>query len=363
MTTRLVLNHWDDWLEPGSPNDSRLLHADASDRILVCPAHLGQGYFQEILLRDDVSLFIHDHMFNQDLVMDIQSQGDLLEFAFSVAGAGAGYSFLVPYFGWKTLRPKQARKRVFKVEVFFKRPTLITYLKAFMERLSPHTQAIAERIIKLMYRYHGGGSSSTPVGRLNRIFDRSIAPDPHFLFEQVAPNVLYTEALDLDYATCSMITPAMKQVIGHILSCPYQGATRRTYLERQVLKLVALRLEAMVHPPLNQADLECIHQAAAILREQAAHPPTVEALARQVSTNRLKLNRGFHNVYGTTPYEYLRDYRLSQAHRLLMISNLSIVEVAAAVGYNNRSHFALAFRQAFGINPKSFQMQAWQQAS
>ncbi|MEO0988034.1 MAG: AraC family transcriptional regulator, partial [Cyanobacteria bacterium J06639_14] len=67
MLQRLVLNHWDDWLEPGRPNDSRLFHADASDLILVCPTHLGQGYFQEILLRDDLSLFIHDHVFDQDL--------------------------------------------------------------------------------------------------------------------------------------------------------------------------------------------------------------------------------------------------------------------------------------------------------
>ncbi|MCG8362025.1 MAG: hypothetical protein MJA27_01680 [Pseudanabaenales cyanobacterium] len=58
MTTRLVLNHWDDWLLPGSPSDTRLFHADASDRIFVYPSHLGQGYFQEILLRDDLTLFI-----------------------------------------------------------------------------------------------------------------------------------------------------------------------------------------------------------------------------------------------------------------------------------------------------------------
>ena len=37
----------------------------------------------------------------------------------------------------------------------------------------------------------------------------------------------------------------MQQVIDQILSCPYRGATRRTYLECQALQLVALRLEAM----------------------------------------------------------------------------------------------------------------------
>ncbi|MEM1256428.1 MAG: hypothetical protein AAGI69_28670 [Cyanobacteria bacterium P01_H01_bin.21] len=82
MATRLVLNSWKDWLLPGSPSDTRLLHVDASDRVVVCPPDLGQGYFQAIMLRDDLVLFIHDYTLNQDLMMDLQSEGDCLEFEF-----------------------------------------------------------------------------------------------------------------------------------------------------------------------------------------------------------------------------------------------------------------------------------------
>ncbi|MEM0981120.1 MAG: helix-turn-helix transcriptional regulator [Cyanobacteria bacterium P01_H01_bin.58] len=363
MLKRLALEHWDDWLLPGSPSDSRLLHADASDRILVCPDHLGQGYFQEIVLRDDVSLFIHDHVLHQDLVVDTQSSGDRLEFAFTLAGPATGYSFLVPEFGWKTLLLKQARKRVFKVEVFFKRPTLITYLQNFIERLYPQTQDVAERMVQLMYRYHGGGSSSTLAGMLNRIFDRSTMPDPHFIFEQVAPHTLYPEVLDLVYATRRAMTPMMEKVLGQILSCPYQGAVRRTYLEQKALQLVSLHLDAMVQPHRKQADHHCVYQAAAILKKQTVNPPTVEELARQVGTNRLYLKQGFQQVYGTTPFGYSRICRLMQARRLLITSDLSIGQIATAVGYTNCSHFAAAFRQQMGVNPKAFQMQVWQLAS
>ena len=119
MTTRLALNHWEDWLLPGSPSDTRLLHADASDRVLVCPSDLGQGYFQEILLRDDLVLFIHDYTLNQDLVTDVQSEGDRLEFDFPLVGSDSGYGFVLPYFGWKTLKFKRAQKRFFKLEIFY----------------------------------------------------------------------------------------------------------------------------------------------------------------------------------------------------------------------------------------------------
>ncbi|MEM1256371.1 MAG: AraC family transcriptional regulator [Cyanobacteria bacterium P01_H01_bin.21] len=363
MTTRLTLNHWKDWLLPGSPGNMRLLHADASDRVLVCPPELGQGYFQEILLRDDLVLFIHDYTLNQDLVMDLQNEGDRLEFDFPLVGANRGYGFVVPYFGWRTLTFKRAQKRYFKVEIFFKRPTLIPYLQAFMERLSPQNQSIAEQIIRLMYRYHGGGQSTNPVGMLDRIFDRSNISDPHFIFEQVLNKTLYGEMLNLGYATCSPVTLAMEQVIGQILSCPYQGITRRTYLEQKALQLVSLRLETMVQLQSTKIDLSCIYQAANILKKHLAKPPTVEALARQVGTNRLYLNQGFAQVYGTTPYGYLRSCRLWYARWLLMTSDLSISHVASAVGYTCRSHFATAFRQLMGMNPKAFQMEAWQRAS
>ncbi|MGG6268939.1 helix-turn-helix domain-containing protein [Leptolyngbya sp. AN03gr2] len=34
-----------------------------------------------------------------------------------------------------------------------------------------------------------------------------------------------------------------------------------------------------------------------------------------------------------------------------------VSEVAQAIGFANRSHFAEAFRKKFGVNPKDYQMQ------
>lgn len=365
MTTRLVLNHWQDWLEPGSPNDSRLLHANKSDRILVCPSYLGQGYIQEIPLRDDLTLLILDYTLNQDVVIDAPGERDLLEFTFHLASLEAGYSFFCPYFGDKKFEVKPARKRFFKVEVLFKRPVLMTYFQAFIERLSPHTQGIAERVMQSIYRYQEGHSisinaGSINAGKLNQILNSAISPALHVTFEQLLTRALYAETIALNYAGRNPITAAMGQVIGQILSCPYQGATRHAYLERKALKLVGLYLDATVQPRLSEADLSCIYQAESVLRNNIANPPTVEVLARNVGTNRLKLNQGFHQIYGVTPFGYLRESRLMQAQRLLMTSDLPIVKVAAVVGYSSRSRFATAFRQKFGVNPKAFQMQAWQ---
>lgn len=364
MTTRLVLNRWEDKFLPGSLSDSQLFHADASDRILVCPPHLGQGYIQIILLEDDLDIVIHDFTFNQDVVRDSQETGKHLRFEFQIAGAYAGYSFFIPSFGLKRFEIAPTQKRFFEIEIIFKKSILTDYFQAFMERLSPSICIDAKSVLQSICRYQGIGPNSTVTGMLNQIFEGESCVHTDGTFEETLTEDSYSALVSLFHAARHPITSAMEQVIGQILSCPYQGISRRTYLKGKAMKLVSLYLEALVQPHSSSStDLDCIYQAAAILSKQLASPPTVEALVRQVGTNRLYLNQGFHQVYGTTPYGYLRECRLWKARQLLLTSDLSIGEVAATVGYAYRSHFATAFRQRMGLNPKPFQMEAWRCAS
>ena len=370
MVTKLILEQWSDWLEPGSSDDSRLLHSDTSDkpngmaslRIFVCPPNFGRGYYQEIILQDDFTLIINDYTLERDLVIDAPSQNSLLEFDFRLGGTDAGYSFFVPYFGLKDLGIERSHQRNFKIEICFKKPALLTYFHEFMANLPSEIQAIAEKVIQSIYRYQSDRSTSNAEAMLDRILQDRISPID-LTFEQILPQEVHSQVPTLNCAARNLTSPAMQEVIGEILSCPYQGKTRRTYLKQKALQLIALYLKVMLRKRSDILDRHCIYQAEAILKDQSVNPPSIETLARQIGTNRFKLNRGFQQIYGTTPYEYVKHCRLWQAKRLLMTSELSIEEIAAIVGYKSRSRFATAFRQHCGINPKAFQMQTWQCAS
>ena len=84
-------------------------------------------------------------------------------------------------------------------------------------------------------------------------------------------------------------------------------------------------------------------------------PPTVEALARQVGLSETTLKRGFHQVFNTTVFGYLRGRRMERAREALQSGEATVLESAALVGYSNPSNFASAFRRQFGVNPKQFQ--------
>ncbi|MEM7714754.1 MAG: AraC family transcriptional regulator, partial [Cyanobacteria bacterium P01_A01_bin.68] len=184
--------------------------------------------------------------------------------------------------------------------------------------------------------------------------------------EQILPPPLYTKFTSMDCARRGPMTPRMYHIIEQILNCPYRSLNRRKYLERKALNLVSIYLDNVVKPQSNQLqydDLTAIYQAEEFIRTHLENPPPIKILTRQVGLNRLKLNQGFHQVYHTTPFGYLKKCRLAKAKRLLMTSELSVEQIASTVGYTSRRGFATAFYQEFGLNPKKFQIQALNIAS
>jgi AraC-like DNA-binding protein len=159
-------------------------------------------------------------------------------------------------------------------------------------------------------------------------------------------------------------TPEMQIILQQILHCPYQGAIKQMYLEGKVLELLALQFVQFTegdeflqsHSVLRRGDIDRLHRAREILISQLDHPPNLLSLAHQVELNDFKLKQGFRQIFGTTVFGYLRDYRLEQARLLLIEEQLSVQQVAQAIGYRHSGHFAKAFKQKFGISPKAYQL-------
>ena len=157
------------------------------------------------------------------------------------------------------------------------------------------------------------------------------------------------------------ISPAMQTVLWQITTAQYQGMLQRLYLESKVLELLVLQLSQLIETENNQqksislkrSDIDKIYQAKEILINNIAEPPTLIDLAKQVDIHHMKLKQGFKKLFKTTPFAYLREYRLEMAQNLLLERKSSVLSVASAVGYSNSSHFAAAFKQKFGISPKA----------
>jgi AraC-like DNA-binding protein len=61
--------------------------------------------------------------------------------------------------------------------------------------------------------------------------------------------------------------------------------------------------------------------------------------------------RGFKQSAGVTPHHYLTEKRVERAQEMLAHTDLSLSQIAYAVGFADQSHLARHFRQMLGVTP------------
>lgn len=162
-----------------------------------------------------------------------------------------------------------------------------------------------------------------------------------------------------------VMTTVMKATVWQLLNCPYQGLAKRFYLEGKTLELIGLYLDQILNDhglrqnvdDLQSDHVERIFKARDLLLNHIASPPTLIELAHKVELNDRKLKQGFRSVFGTTVFNYLRNYQMEQAKQLLLMPGTTIAGVAQAVGYSNPEAFSVAFRRRFDTTPKTYQLQ------
>lgn len=87
------------------------------------------------------------------------------------------------------------------------------------------------------------------------------------------------------------------------------------------------------------------------LEEHYAEKFTIESLSEKYDINIATLRKCFKDIYGKPLYKWHKEYRLQIAKELLENSDISIIEVAYQIGYDNPSKFSAAFAKQFGKTP------------
>jgi AraC-like DNA-binding protein len=78
---------------------------------------------------------------------------------------------------------------------------------------------------------------------------------------------------------------------------------------------------------------------------------TVDRLASVAGISRAHFVRRFTAALGQPPSHYVRDRRLDRADRLLLATELTVTDIAAATGFSDAAYFAKCFRAARGMSP------------
>ena len=97
-------------------------------------------------------------------------------------------------------------------------------------------------------------------------------------------------------------------------------------------------------------------------RQHYSEKISLDDIAAQVSLSRAECSRFFKKQTGSSMFEYLTSYRINKSIDLLRDTDMSIAEIAGAVGFCSQSYFTDCFRKAKKITPKKYKELSARQA-
>ena len=96
------------------------------------------------------------------------------------------------------------------------------------------------------------------------------------------------------------------------------------------------------------------NEAITFISSNYSFPITVEDMANQLNLDRSYFGKIFKETMGQSPQEFLIRYRMSKAAELLKTTDLSVKDISIKVGYPNQLHFSRAFKNIYGLSPRSY---------
>jgi AraC-like DNA-binding protein len=145
-----------------------------------------------------------------------------------------------------------------------------------------------------------------------------------------------------------------------IFSNPFNGKSKEFYREAKVIELLAHQVDELTKPakdmnstgmkltPKEEKQLEYCYK---VLLTSLENPASLIELAEETGMSSYRLKNGFRQKYGITPYRFIVDNRMIKAKELLLEGDLSVSDVAAAVGFSSIGTFSNSFYEKYGIRP------------
>lgn len=185
----------------------------------------------------------------------------------------------------------------------------------------------------------------------------------HSFFSEFSKYISFLNADNLDkkYYSAKDLTPSETIVLNQIFSNKLHESLKKLYLKGKAFELLSLYFnvneneDAEKCPFLeDEENVEKIKKAKEIIIERMANPPSLNELAAEIGLSLKKLKDGFKHIYGETVFNFLIDYKLDYARKLLESKKYNVSEISDMIGYSTSSHFIAAFKKKFGTTPKRY---------
>lgn len=81
---------------------------------------------------------------------------------------------------------------------------------------------------------------------------------------------------------------------------------------------------------------------------------SIEVLSEHIGLSRVHLYRKIKALFGVSPTDFIRNYRLNKASLLLKQKQYTISEVAYMTGFTSPAYFTKCFKTLYSITPTEY---------
>ena len=151
-------------------------------------------------------------------------------------------------------------------------------------------------------------------------------------------------------------TQIQRQIIGRLRQLAQLQQQQNTEFQTRSLlgEIWLLLLEELKNTQLQHISTknqDRLLTMMAFIQENYAEKLTLEDIAGAAAVSTRECLRCFRSTIDRSPVEYLMDYRLQMALKLLESSDLPVTEVAMRTGFGSSSYFSKIFRRTYGKTP------------
>ncbi|CCB66800.1 protein of unknown function [Hyphomicrobium sp. MC1] len=101
-----------------------------------------------------------------------------------------------------------------------------------------------------------------------------------------------------------------------------------------------------------------LRRVLSLVHDRLADDISLDDLASAAGLSRFHFVRAFKAAVGKPPHRWLVGLRIERAKELLLVRDMTIIEVAACVGFDSQSHFGQVFLDQVGMCPRDWRRKA-----
>ena len=139
------------------------------------------------------------------------------------------------------------------------------------------------------------------------------------------------------------------------------------YLFHQTLRSQGASQNPSSVEPLGSTAPSVLKQAIKLMEDNLEDALTIPQICQRIRLSQRQLDRLFAQFVKKSPVLYYRDIRLDRARSLVTQTDMRLSEIAVASGFSSQAHFSRAYRERFGLAPRTdrvegrvpFEFRAW----